>query len=227
MVYWNSSHVHRDWRAAQKKRSPWEYLFWCSSQISGRIIFKSSSPYKEFFSGFNQKQCFVVPLLNNFSPERQVWLLLCAGGISVLLSQNQNMCNITAPCSSVSSSSSGGFTAQFLAAAAGIENFSLFIFPIALQLFGAMGVQNSGWGTCTQSSHMLQSKRNLEWIGDLRGHSFFFVYIFFPPLCALYNKILPGEQEAWRVNWLRWKLDCNNGDFVFLQPYLDRVVSEY
>lgn len=60
MVHWNSSLVHRHWRAAQKKLSlwgPWEYLFWCSSQMLGRIIFEYSSPYKEFLCGFNQKLC--------------------------------------------------------------------------------------------------------------------------------------------------------------------------
>lgn len=51
---------------------------------------------------------------------------------------------------------------------------------------------------------MLQSKGNVEQIGNLRGHSFIFlfVYIFFPPLYALYNK----ENTAWRTGGLEGKL---------------------
>lgn len=108
-----------------------------------------------------------------------------------------------------------------------MENFSLFLFPPALQLFGTMGLWNSIWGTHAHKNHILQSKGSVEQIGSLRGHSSFCLIFFLPFVHCIIKKILPGEQEVWRLNWLRWKLDCNNSDFVSLWPYLDSVVSEY
>lgn len=85
---------------------------------------------------------FIVHLLANWSPEIQAGLFLDVGGIAALLSRKPEYVERPAPCSSASSHSCG-FPAQFLAAASGMENLSLFLFPPALQLFGTMGLWNS------------------------------------------------------------------------------------
>lgn len=88
---------------------------------------------------------FVVHLLTNLSPEIQAGLFLYVGGIAALLSRKPEYVERPAPCSSASSHSCG-FPAQFLAAAAGMENFSLFLFPPAPQLLGrwGCGIQSEG-----------------------------------------------------------------------------------